>query len=71
MEEAIKALGRGGVVLIYDFDSRERETDLVMAAEFMTPKHIYQLRRDAGGLICATRSPRRARLWGCLILWIS
>ena len=57
MEEAIEALGRGEVVLIYDFDSRERETDLVMAAEFMTPKHLYQLRRDAGGLICTAIDP--------------
>jgi 3,4-dihydroxy 2-butanone 4-phosphate synthase len=54
---AAEALKRGKVVLLYDFDDREGETDLVIGAEFVTPEHVWQLRRDAGGLICVAIDP--------------
>ena len=54
---AVEALKRGEVVLLYDFDDREGETDLVIGAEFVTPEHVWQLRRDAGGLICVAIDP--------------
>ncbi|HSD58631.1 MAG TPA: 3,4-dihydroxy-2-butanone-4-phosphate synthase [Methanotrichaceae archaeon] len=57
IDDAVKALRAGEIILLYDFDNRERETDLVMAAEFVTPRHIFQLRRDAGGLICVAIDP--------------
>lgn len=56
-DDAVSALRSGKIILLYDFDDRERETDLVMAAEFVTPRHIFQLRRDAGGLICVAIDP--------------
>ncbi|TFG21788.1 MAG: 3,4-dihydroxy-2-butanone-4-phosphate synthase [Promethearchaeota archaeon] len=49
---AIKNLAEGKFVLVYDIDGREEEVDLVCLAEKVTPKHIYHLRHDAGGLIC-------------------
>jgi 3,4-dihydroxy 2-butanone 4-phosphate synthase len=64
MEDAINALRDGEIVLLYDYDHRERETDLVMAAEFVTPKHVFQLRRDAGGLICVAIDPAASSLLG-------
>jgi len=54
---AAEALRRGEVILLYDFDDRERETDLVIAAEFVTPEVVWQLRRDAGGLVCVAIDP--------------
>ncbi len=54
---AVEALKRGEVVLLYDFDDREGETDLVIGAEFVTPEQVWQLRRDAGGLICVAIDP--------------
>lgn len=57
IENAIKALQSGQVILLYDFDDREAETDLVVGAEFTTPKIVYQLRRDAGGLMCVALDP--------------
>ena len=54
---AAEALKRGEVVLLYDFDDREGETDLVIGAEFVTPEHVWQLRRDAGGFICVAIDP--------------
>ena len=38
-------------ILIYDDDSREGETDLVISSEFATPKSIKTMRKDGGGLI--------------------
>ncbi len=57
INDAVKALHEGKVICLYDFDNRERETDLVFAAEFVTPKLVYQLRRDAGGLMCVAIDP--------------
>jgi len=52
MEDTMQRFKKGEVVLIFDSDSREKETDLVIAAEFMTPQVMEQFRKDAGGLIC-------------------
>ena len=52
IESAIKELAQGKFVLVYDIDGREEEVDLVCLAERVTPKHVYHLRHDAGGLIC-------------------
>ena len=41
---------------MYDGDGREEETDLTIASEFVTPRSITTLRKEAGGLICTTLS---------------
>jgi len=51
---ALEALREGKFVLVYDSDRRERETDLVVASQFVTPGHIRAMRKDGGGLICTT-----------------
>jgi 3,4-dihydroxy 2-butanone 4-phosphate synthase len=50
--EALRDLRDGKIVLVYDSDDRERETDMVVASEFVTPQVVMRLRKDAGGLIC-------------------
>jgi 3,4-dihydroxy 2-butanone 4-phosphate synthase len=57
INEAIKALQDGQPILLYDFDDRETETDIVIPAEHTTPREVYRLRRDAGGLICTAIDP--------------
>ncbi len=52
IKEAINALKRGEFVLVFDSDSRERETDFVIGAEFVNWEHIKTMRKDGGGLIC-------------------
>ena len=52
--EALRDLKLGRVVLVYDADGREEETDMVIASEHVTPEAIRMLRKDAGGLICTT-----------------
>ena len=52
--KALEDLRNGRIVLLYDFDDREKETDMVVASEFITPGIIKTMRQDAGGLICTS-----------------
>ena len=51
VKQAISDLQKGKFILIFDDDSREAETDLVIASEFATPDSINTMRKDGGGLI--------------------
>jgi len=51
IEKAAADLRNGKFILIYDNESREGETDLVIASEFATPESIRTMRKDGGGLI--------------------
>jgi 3,4-dihydroxy 2-butanone 4-phosphate synthase len=51
IDKAINDLRKGKFILIYDDDSREGETDLVIASEFVNPESIKTMRKDGGGLI--------------------
>jgi len=44
------------MILLYDCEGREEETDLVMAAEYVTPQRIRHARQEAGGLLCVALS---------------
>jgi 3,4-dihydroxy 2-butanone 4-phosphate synthase len=52
IEEAIDTLSDGKFVLVHDDKGREDEIDMVIAAEYITPKNIATMRNDAGGLLC-------------------
>lgn len=63
VKKATGSLRRGGIVLVYDADGREEETDLVVASQYTSPEAVRILRRDGGGLICTTvPSEAQARL---------
>lgn len=64
LQRALDALRKGQFVLVYDGDGREAETDLTVASEFVTPRSITTLRREAGGLICTTLSGEVSRKIG-------
>ncbi|MFQ5761561.1 MAG: 3,4-dihydroxy-2-butanone-4-phosphate synthase [Candidatus Bathyarchaeia archaeon] len=51
-ENVAETLRLNRPILIYDCDGREEETDMIMAAENITPELVAMLRRDAGGLLC-------------------
>jgi len=51
IKNAIADLQKGKFILIFDDESREGETDLVIASEFVTPDSIKTMRKDGGGLI--------------------
>ncbi len=52
VEKAIDVLRNGKMILLYDADDREGETDMVIPAQYATPGDIARMRRDGGGLIC-------------------
>jgi len=60
VKDAIAALRKGEIVLVYDGNGREEETDLVVAGQFITREHIMRMRRDGGGLICVAMHPKVA-----------
>jgi 3,4-dihydroxy 2-butanone 4-phosphate synthase/GTP cyclohydrolase II len=59
VEEAVTAIGRGGMVVVVDDEDRENEGDLVMAAEAATPESIAFFLAHTSGLICAPLMPER------------
>lgn len=64
ISEAVRALKNNRMVLVYDADDREGETDLVLPALAAGPKDIMRMRRDGGGLICVAIHPYAAELLG-------
>jgi 3,4-dihydroxy 2-butanone 4-phosphate synthase len=64
IERALAALRDGKFVLLYDFDDRERETDFAIRSDAVTFRHICQMRKDGGGLICTAVHPVAAQRLG-------
>ena len=64
IDEAIAALREGKFILLYDFDDREGETDFAIRSDAVTPRHILQMRKDGGGLICTAVDPVAAERLG-------
>jgi 3,4-dihydroxy 2-butanone 4-phosphate synthase len=52
LENVKEALQNGKMILLYDADDREGETDMVIPALNVTPADIACMRCDGGGLIC-------------------
>ena len=51
IDKALSELQKGKFILIFDDESRESETDLVIASQYVTPQSIKIMRKDGGGLI--------------------
>ncbi len=56
IEEALKDLKEGKVILVIDDPDRENEGDLICAAEFASQKNVNFMASDAKGLICMPMS---------------
>ena len=52
IDEALKRIRRGEMVLVVDDEDRENEGDLTMAASWVTPEAINFMLRWARGLVC-------------------
>jgi 3,4-dihydroxy 2-butanone 4-phosphate synthase len=52
LDSAIDALRNGKMILLFDAEDREGETDIVIPAICTTPADVALMRRDGGGLIC-------------------
>jgi 3,4-dihydroxy 2-butanone 4-phosphate synthase/GTP cyclohydrolase II len=61
VEQAIKDIAAGRLVIVADDESRENEGDLVAAAERVTPELVNFMSLRGRGLICLTLTPERCR----------
>jgi 3,4-dihydroxy 2-butanone 4-phosphate synthase / GTP cyclohydrolase II len=52
IDEALKRIRRGEMVLVVDDEDRENEGDLTMAASWITPEAVNFMLRWARGLVC-------------------
>jgi 3,4-dihydroxy 2-butanone 4-phosphate synthase/GTP cyclohydrolase II len=59
VEEAIKAIRAGRIVIVVDDEDRENEGDLTIAAEKVTPETINFMARHGRGLICMPMTGER------------
>jgi len=57
IEDAVKAIARGEMIVVVDDESRENEGDLVMAASRVTPEAINFMAQYGRGLICVPMDP--------------
>jgi len=64
LERAVSRLKRGGMVLIFDSEDREGETDFAKPAMAVTPRDVLEMRREGGGLICVAISRDAAEVLG-------
>ncbi len=56
IEEAIRDLQEGKIVIVIDDPDRENEGDMICAAEFATPENVNMMASEAKGLICMPMS---------------
>ena len=60
VEQALRDIAAGKMIIVADDDDRENEGDLICAAELITPEVINFMIRRAGGLICLALTGERA-----------
>ncbi len=60
VEEAVREIRAGRLVIVRDSLDRENEADFVMAAEKASAVHINTMIKEGGGLICAALTRERA-----------
>ncbi|MBF0538882.1 MAG: bifunctional 3,4-dihydroxy-2-butanone-4-phosphate synthase/GTP cyclohydrolase II [Nitrospirae bacterium] len=61
IDEAIKDIKEGKIIILIDDEDRENEGDFCMAAEMITPEAINFMARYGRGLICLSLTPERVQ----------
>ncbi|MBC8036071.1 MAG: 3,4-dihydroxy-2-butanone-4-phosphate synthase [Rhizobiales bacterium] len=61
VEDAIKAIARGELVVVVDDDDRENEGDLIGAAAKITPEQMAFIVRHTAGIVCTPITAEDAR----------
>jgi 3,4-dihydroxy 2-butanone 4-phosphate synthase/GTP cyclohydrolase II len=59
VEEAIRDVAAGRMVIVVDDEDRENEGDLTMAAQLCTPEDVAFIRKHASGVICVPMTADR------------
>ncbi len=61
IENAVKAMKRGEILIAIDDEDRENEGDFVIAAQFATPQMINLMATKGKGMICQPITKKRSR----------
>ena len=61
IEEALRDLVSGKMIIVMDDEDRENEGDLICASELCTPEMINFMSSNAKGLICIAITKDRAK----------
>ena len=64
IEDAIKAIKKGKVIIVVDDESRENEGDFICASEKVTPEIINFMSKKGRGLICCSLDENRCESLG-------
>lgn len=64
VEEALTTLQNGGFIILSDNEDRENEGDLVALADRINPETVYQMLKEANGLMCVPLTIERAHALG-------
>jgi 3,4-dihydroxy 2-butanone 4-phosphate synthase / GTP cyclohydrolase II len=59
VEEAIRDVAAGRMVIVVDDEDRENEGDLTMAAQLCTPEDVAFIRKHASGVICVPMTAQK------------
>jgi 3,4-dihydroxy 2-butanone 4-phosphate synthase/GTP cyclohydrolase II len=59
IEEAIKEIQKGNIIIIVDDEERENEGDFIMAADKITPEAINFVTKHGRGLVCLALEGKR------------
>ncbi|MEW5691997.1 MAG: bifunctional 3,4-dihydroxy-2-butanone-4-phosphate synthase/GTP cyclohydrolase II [Candidatus Hydrogenedentota bacterium] len=59
IDDAIKNLRKGKLIIVVDDENRENEGDLLLSAQFVTPQKINFMARYGRGLICLPATKER------------
>src|SRR2546426_2388576 len=64
IDDVVRDIAKGRIVIVTDDASRENEGDLIMAAEKVTPAAVNFMATHGRGLICAPITEERAEQLG-------
>jgi 3,4-dihydroxy 2-butanone 4-phosphate synthase / GTP cyclohydrolase II len=59
VESAVAAIAAGQMVIVVDAADRENEGDLVMAAQFVSARHVHFMATEGRGLVCVPMTAER------------
>jgi 3,4-dihydroxy 2-butanone 4-phosphate synthase/GTP cyclohydrolase II len=61
IDDAIRAIAEGQMIIVVDDDDRENEGDLIVAASKVTAQQVAFMVRHTSGILCAPLTAERAR----------
>ncbi|AEH61799.1 3,4-dihydroxy-2-butanone 4-phosphate synthase [Methanosalsum zhilinae DSM 4017] len=68
VKRALESLRQGKMILLFDMEGREEETDFAIPALSVNPSDVRVMRKDGGGLICVSVGPDASEKLGLVFM---